>query len=205
MKKQPLPTIIAIVITCIFVSSALTTQRNDPHSLLNQKVPAIDAVTVDGQRIDSNYFKGKVTLISFMFIGCVPCMKEAPVLNQLYKEVSHDTLQMLCVAPHTAIQMADYNSKENNRLSLLRKANGVEPIPYPVIAECTTTKEGRAPNVLGPECNTLSAQFFVSGYPATLLVDHNGIVRKVYEGFSTDSSYAAKFKSRIKMAIRDIY
>lgn len=205
MKKQLLPTVVAAVVTCLFVSSAYKSRSNDPHLLINKKVPAIKAIALDGQAIDTNYFKGKVTLISFMFIGCVPCMKEAPALNQLYTEVSHDTLQMLCIAPHTAIQMADYNSKQYNRLSLLRKANGVDPIPYPVVAECTMTQKGRAPNVLGPECSTLSSQFFVSGYPATLLIDRNGVVRKVYEGFSTDPAYLAKFKSRMKMAIRDIY
>lgn len=205
MKKQLLPTVVATIVTCLFVSSAYKSNSNDPTRLLNRKVPTIKAVASNGQVIDTDYFKGKVTLISFMFIGCVPCMKEAPALNQLYKEVSPDSLQMLCIAPHTAAQMSDYNSDTNNRLSLLRKANGVDPIPYPVVAECTTTKVGRAPNVLGPECNTLSSQFFVSGYPATVLVDRNGIVRKVYEGFSFDPAYVARFKARIKTAVNTMY
>ena len=178
---------------------------DDLHLLLNKKVPALVVVASNGQRIDTNYFKGKVTLISFMFIGCPPCMKEAPALNQLYNEVSSDTLQMLCIAPHTATQMADYNSDATNRFSLIRKANGVDPIPYPVVAECTMPKEGRAPNVIGPECNTLSSRFLVSGYPVTLLVDRKGIIRNVYQGFSLDPAYATRFKARLKMAVRNAY
>ena len=178
---------------------------DDLHLLLNKKVPALVAVASNGQRIDTNYFKGKVTLISFMFIGCPPCMKEAPALNQLYNEVSSDTLQMLCIAPHTATQMADYNSDATNRFSLIRKANGVDPIPYLVVPECTMLKEGRAPNMIGPECNTLSSQFLVSGYPATLLVDRKGIIRNVYQGFSSDPAYAARFKARLKVAIKNAY
>jgi hypothetical protein len=101
--------------------------------------------------------------------------------------------------------MADYNSDATNKFSLIRKANGVDPIPYPVVPECTVLKEGRAPNAIGPECNTLSSQFLVSGYPATLLVDRRGIIRNVYQGFSPDPAYAARFKARLKVAIKNAY
>ncbi len=205
MNKQTFPALIALTATLLFVGSTMKNSGDDSYLLLNKKVPAIVALASNGQRIDTNYFKGKVTLISFMFIGCPPCMKEAPALNQLYKEVSPDTLQMLCIAPHTAAQMSDYNSDASNRFSLIRKANGVDPIPYPIVTECMLPKAGRAPNVVGPECNTLSSQFLVSGYPATLLVDRKGIIRHVYQGFSLDPTYAARFKARLKAAIKNAY
>ncbi len=205
MKRQLPPALVAIMITILFAGSAARNTSNDPNLLLNKKVPTLVAIASNGQRIDTNYFNGKVTLISFMFIGCPPCMKEAPALNQLYQELSPDTLQMLCIAPHTAAQMADYNSDATNRLSLIRKANGVDPILYPIVSECTMPKEGRAPNAIGPECNTLSSQFLVSGYPATLLVDRKGIIRTVYQGFSLDPAYATRFKARLKVAIKSAY
>jgi peroxiredoxin len=137
--------------------------------LINQKVPLFKAPTLDGVLVDSNYFKRKVTLINFMYIGCAPCMAEAPMLRKLYQDMKSAKFQMLCIAPQTSEQMRQLASYS---------------IPYSIIAECP--EEDALGNPSGLGCRELSRKFQVGGYPVILLVDSKGIIRYRHGGFSNE-------------------
>jgi thiol-disulfide isomerase/thioredoxin len=57
--------------------------------LYSNKVSAQDfelnnsLTTTGGKILDSEYFKDKIILTNFWFIGCYPCMKEIPELNKI--------------------------------------------------------------------------------------------------------------------------
>lgn len=104
-----------------------------------------------------------------MYIGCAPCMAEAPMLRKLYQDTRADNFQMLCIAPQTSQQM--------------RQLAGYS-IPYPIIAECP--QEDALGNPSGLGCRELSKKFQVGGYPVTLLVDKEGIIRYRHGGFSSE-------------------
>ena len=69
-----------------------------------------------------------------------------------------------------------------------------------LLPECTRPKPGDG-FTLGPECSTISDKFFVDGYPLGLLVDAQGIVRRVYEGFPMEAKMQAKHEQKLKADI----
>lgn len=168
------------------LTNAAVKQTNLPASradfdglLINQKIPLFKAITLDGIAVDSNYFKRKVTLINFMYIGCAPCMAETPMLRKLYQDTRLNNFQMLCIAPQTSRQMRQLAAYS---------------IPYPIIAECS--QEDALGNPSGVGCRELSKKFQIGGYPVTLLVDQDGIIRYRHGGFS--SEHPPKLKAEIE-------
>lgn len=149
--------------------NALATAEDFDQLLVNQKVPAFKAHTLDGVLVDSHYFRHKVTVITFMYLGCAPCQAEAPMLRKLYQKIQSAHFQMLCIAPQTPQQM---------------KSLWPYMIPYPIVAECSLTNALGQPS--GPDCGALSKQFQVGGYPVTLLIDGEGIIRHRHAGFSSE-------------------
>jgi cytochrome oxidase Cu insertion factor (SCO1/SenC/PrrC family) len=58
----------------------------DNESMLNHPIPLLPNKTLDGKIIDENYYKGHVSIVSFMYIGCFPCMNEISTLNKIKED-----------------------------------------------------------------------------------------------------------------------
>ncbi|MCF3107594.1 TlpA family protein disulfide reductase [Niabella sp. CC-SYL272] len=63
--------------TCIAQSSLLKT---------GQHAPEISMPRIDGQPFTLNALKGRLILIDFWASWCAPCVKEQPLLKELYKK-----------------------------------------------------------------------------------------------------------------------
>src|SRR5688500_7988442 len=81
-----------------------------PGKLNNKPLPKLNGKTIAGVTIDSAFFTGKVTLITFMFIGCPPCMKEIPIMNKLDSMYKDKPFNLLTIAPHIEKHLKDFNS-----------------------------------------------------------------------------------------------
>ena len=173
--------------------------------LVGQKAPAISGVTLNGRIVDSLYFKGKVTLLNFMYIGCRPCMKELIFLNELDSEMKGQPFQILCVAPHSPEKLLKFNSDERNPYSAVRRGLGAPTIRYDILPQCIPGYKSQADTNpthirIMPECEQISKEFGVEGYPVTYLVDMNGIIRNYHFGYPmevTDSAYREKLRKEI--------
>lgn len=180
MRK--LPVILAIV--WLFASAF------DDSTLLKKPIPILDTKTLDGKTIDEAYFKGHYTLVSLMYIGCLPCMNEISALNQLQKEYASKNLQVLCIAMQMPSQMVSFNAGDNTQHGKLRKAMKVPPIEYTIQPGCPEgpTKmefrvtDGDTSYLMKYECNTVTDVYKVKGYPTLLFVDKNGIVQDIKKG-----------------------
>lgn len=53
---------------------------------------------IEGAVIDLN-IKGKITVINFWFINCIPCRKEIPDLNALVEKYGSDSVRFIAIAP----------------------------------------------------------------------------------------------------------
>ncbi|HEY7293042.1 MAG TPA: TlpA disulfide reductase family protein [Vicinamibacterales bacterium] len=60
-------------------------------------VPAFAAADLDGRRVDSNAFRGKVVIVNFWATWCPPCRAEIPDLVAL-QEKYRDTLQVIGIS-----------------------------------------------------------------------------------------------------------
>lgn len=180
MKK----TILFFLLLFLAIPEITNAQKLDDSPLLNKPVPGFEGITLGGKKINKAYFKGKVTLLNFMYIGCIPCMMEVGSLNEIHlKNKSNPNFQLLGISANTAEQLRLFNAETDanmyNRYRTLFK-NG--PIAYDLLPECE--KERVKPeNALGAECSTISDKFLFNGHPTTFLIDKKGIIRKVHPSF----------------------
>jgi len=177
-----------------------------PNKLVNKRMPYFEGTTISGMKVDSSFFRNKVTLISFMYIGCPPCMREIRQLNKLKKENTHPDFQILGICAGTAQQLADFNSDNATIYSQARKKAKVDSLEYFLLPECASEKEKKTPNTLGPECYVISKLFKVFAYPTSFLIDKKGKVRYAFSGYVTEQdeeAYIKELKAEIASLLAD--
>lgn len=59
------------------------------------KAPDFSLVDTSGQTVSLSQFQGKVVVINFFTIWCMPCREEMPDLNAIYKEYKDKGLAMV--------------------------------------------------------------------------------------------------------------
>jgi len=165
---------------CIVLVWLTFTALQTKPRLVGQKIPLISGATTKGQKIDSNYFNGKVTLITFFHVGCNPCLYEINWLKKLKKQPG---FQVLYIVPHTTKEMQLFNSSEPNYYSRIRRKNKAATIDFDILSECEVKNKPSKDTL----CNAVSDQMRVTGYPTTFLVDGKRIIRQVWYGFAMDS------------------
>lgn len=162
------------------------------YSLLDKHVPSFSGITLNNTKIDSTYFKGKVTLVNFWSMGCRPCMKEMPFLAELDSTFPDQDFQILSIAPHSRERLAAFNSDKPSHYSRFRKAINTEIIKFDILPECEVTK--KSPNddnehlTLTYDSEEISKLFEVEGYPTTFIIDRSGIIRYIHFGYPMDVS-----------------
>jgi thiol-disulfide isomerase/thioredoxin len=70
---------------------------------------AFDAVSLDGKHWSLQQLKGKIIALNFWFVGCLPCRKEIPVLNQLVEQ--YKGVVFLGLALDGEVQLGDFLKK----------------------------------------------------------------------------------------------
>lgn len=162
----------------------------EPDSLLNKSMPLLPAKTLDGVTVDEQYFKGKVTIVSFMYIGCPPCMNEISLLNKFIDDYAGKDLQVLCVAVQTRNQMLEFNTSDTGTYGALRKAMKIEPIRYAIQPACPdgpnniqlSINGGDTIKKIGYQCPDITEKYGITAYPTVFLVDKKGIIRAIKKG-----------------------
>ncbi len=178
---------------------------NNPSDLIDKKAPLLTDISTNVGVSGSDYYKGKVTLLNFMFLGCKPCMVEIPTLNKIYDDVKSDKFQMLSIAAHTKEQVSAFLSDSISIYSDVRKRYKIEAIKFNIVAECASNDTNANPKEIELMCRTITETFHVEGYPTTFLIDQNGYVRKVFVGFSLtgkDSIIEHNMKVEIEKLLR---
>lgn len=66
----------------------LTTKKVVATAIVNKAAPAFTATSLRGKLFDSAALRGKVVVLNFWFIGCMPCRVEMPGLNRLVSDFS---------------------------------------------------------------------------------------------------------------------
>jgi peroxiredoxin len=68
-----------------------------PNCLVGVQVPEFSATTLEGKKITSGYFKGKITVLNFWTISCPPCIAEIPGFNALVDQYGNGSVQFLAI------------------------------------------------------------------------------------------------------------
>lgn len=152
--------------------------------------PRLQGKTLSGIHADSAFTKGKLTILSFFYIGCMPCMKEIPVLNRLKDHFVGRPVQIVAVAPHTARQLNAWNTPEQTA------AYRTEPIRYEVLPECPDSLDRPG---FSPICYSLSRRFGVNAYPTSVFIGPQGDLLMNVEGFPLRENMDETLNELVKM------
>ena len=168
-------TVFGLVTAAIIVSSRGPQQDNPIVVLptvsvrrLGVDVPAPDFTlnTLDGKPVALKELRGKPVLINFWASWCPPCLKETPDLVAAYKELGQDKVTFIGIG----------TQDDTDKLAKFAKDNSV---PYLIVED--------------PK-GTAGDSYSVLGLPMTILVDSNGIVRKVFSGPVTTDQVVTEMK-----------
>jgi peroxiredoxin len=150
--------------------------RNDPrfaqgaaHELggwEGQTAPNFDLIADDGNHVSSSGLVGKTALLYVWFTGCPPCMKEAPVLAQLQRELGAKGLEVIGANADDLLGLGI--SKEAHR-SYAEK----EGITFPIVS---WTQESN------------QAYGGISIYPTLFLINRQGAITGHWVGFTTPAT-----------------
>lgn len=120
-------------------------------------IPPLAFKTINGESYEMASLPGKIIVINFWFMGCVPCRKEMPALNRLVSEYRDKDVLFLGFATDRAEQLKpSYFAQNRFDFKIIGGA-------YPI-----------------------AKSFTVLGYPTTFIVDRQGIIRDMWMGVGFD-------------------
>lgn len=174
-------TIFFLLILADFARSQKDTLLDSPLRWIDKKVPAYQSVTIDGKHIDSNYFKGKITIICFFGFNCAPCRQELSLLSDLDKNISKEKCQILMLGDASEKDLNDLRSRNSKTSGKWKRKLGIDTLTFDLVSDCPNIRV----SLLMRACKGAAINTFkVYANPTTFFVNQEGIVKKVFVGFS---------------------
>jgi len=118
--------------------------------------PRFEVMTLEGETLRLADLKGKVVVLNFWYVGCVPCQVEMPGLNKLVEEFTNGEVVFIGFA-----------LDEESRLREFLKKN---PFKYKVVATSSS----------------IDKQYGVSAYPTHVLINKQGFIEFIITGGSPE-------------------
>ena len=140
---------------------------------LNQPAPDFTLKSMDGDNIKLSEMAGNVVLINFWASWCGPCREEMPLLNSLHNKYEPLGFAVFGVNVEEDIDQAK---------AFLRDF----PVDFPVLLDNT---------------NRVSKQYEVIAMPTTIMVDRDGNLRYLHQGYKSGDE--AKYRQVVKKLVRE--
>ena len=140
---------------------------------VGKRAPNFTLKSLDGKNLKLSEMTGNVVLINFWASWCGPCREEMPLLNALHNKYEPLGFTVLGV-----------NVEED-----LKGAKGFLknfPVDFPVLLDNT---------------NRVSKQYKVIAMPTTVVVDRDGNMRYLHQGYKSGDE--AKYRQMVKKLIRE--
>jgi peroxiredoxin len=140
----------------------------DAACLNGAALPAFSAADMAGKAYSDQDLKGKWYLLNFWFVECKPCIEELPDLVGLSQRWGSDRFEIIGICRNDREKVAEFLQKT--------------PLPYTIF----------------PDSESLADEVFQNpfGYPASFLVDENGIIVDTYDALKEgNADYQALVKA----------
>jgi peroxiredoxin len=141
--------------------------------LTGKAAPDFALKSSTGENLRLSEFRGDVVMINFWATWCGPCRQEMPLLDELYQRYERVGFSLL------GVNIDDDSRKAMNMISDL----GVN---FPVLFD--SAKE-------------VSKLYQVNAMPVTVIVDRDGTVRYVHQGYKP--GYEDKYLDEIRSLLRE--
>jgi len=151
-------------------------------------VPYLLVTSADGTEYSSENLSDKVVLIHFWFLTCGGCIIENPVLNRVCDTLKYDQrFQLLAFANNNDEELRHFLIRDSLYFGARWATISKHPeLKFPIIAD--------------PD-EVLFNQFAGWSYPANIIVDRNGKIRKIiyrHELDMTDEEFFEYLLAQIK-------
>lgn len=140
---------------------------------MKQPAPNFTLKSNSGKNIKLSELRGQVVLLNFWASWCGPCRTEMPLLAKI-----HDKYKGL------GFTVLGVNVEEDSSpsISMLKKS----PVSFPVLFDTT---------------NSVSKLYNVSAMPSTVMIDRDGNMRYLHEGYKSGDE--EKYKEWIKKLLKE--
>jgi peroxiredoxin len=141
--------------------------------LVQQPAPDFALRTFDGQNLRLSEHLGEVVLINFWATWCGPCRQEMPLLDELYAKYRRAGLVLLSV---------NIDEQQAPAIEMARTLN----VTYPVLFDAR---------------KDVCRAYDVGTMPLTVLVDREGVVRYVSEGYKP--GYEQRYTEKLRELLNE--
>lgn len=143
--------------------------------LVGQPAPDFALRSWDGANMRLSEHTGEVVLINFWATWCGPCRQEMPLLDEIYGKYRRAGLVLFSV-----------NLDEDSNLDAAREMAKTLRVSYPVLFDAR--KE-------------VSRAYQASTMPLTVLIDREGVVRYVSEGYKV--GYETRYTEKLRELLNE--
>jgi peroxiredoxin len=128
---------------------------------VGQPAPDFSLADLAGETVQLSQFRGKVVFLNFWATWCVPCRDEMPLLQEFTQEQGKDAVVVGVNLDEASSQVADFITQEQ--------------ITFPILLD---------------EDGIVASQYYIRGYPTTIVIDPNGRVLAIHIGTLTKTNLA---------------
>ena len=139
---------------------------------VGEAAPAFELAQADGKPVSLAQLRGNVVYVDFWASWCAPCKRSFPWMNALHDQHRGDGFVIIGI---------NVDKRRSDADRFLRDV----PAAFPIVFDTN----GATP-----------AAFDVKGMPSSYLIDRNGVVIAVEEGFHDDR--AAALENRIRALLQ---
>lgn len=144
---------LAAALTLMSLLAGATAGEPPPVVLQDRAARDFQAETLAGHSLQLSSLQGKVVLLNFWGIWCIPCRKEVPELQKMYEELRDRGLQIVGIEVGDEIETA-------------RKYVAQQALSYPIILS-----------------ETIAADYDIEVFPTNVIIDRAGRIRHREEGY----------------------
>lgn len=142
---------------------------------IGSDAPYIGVVSADGKQFSSENLSGKVVLVHFWFLTCGGCIIENPILNRIADTLkNNDEFQLIAFANNTNEELQHF--LQGDSLFFGKRWSTIKHHPvlkFPVFAD--------------PD-EEMFNKFNSWSYPGNIIIDRNGVIRKIIYRHELDMS-----------------
>lgn len=158
----------ARTVLAVVALACVALAHSSTTKLLKQRAPDFALRSLEGENLRLSEHMGEVVIVNFWATWCGPCGQEMPALDELYNKYRRAGLVLLGV------------NIDDDAVRATEMARALK-ITYPVLFD--SRKE-------------VSRAYQVGAMPVTVLIDREGVVRYVAEGYKPgyEKTYAEQLR-----------
>lgn len=144
------------------------------QGLVGCKAPDFTVKTIDGETLSLEQLQGKVIVINFWFESCAPCIAELPALNRLREEYKSKDVVFIAFGKDDSQTIKDFLKRRDFKY-------------LQVSSDYDITQE----------------YCILAGWPTNMVLDKEGILRKIFSGGYLDERAKIEAYNQIKPVIEE--